>query len=502
MSILLSTLNARYIHASLGLRYLIANMGALRPQTQIVEFTINLNPIEIVEQIIKHKPKIIGFGVYIWNVEQTTRVIALLKTIEPKIIIVVGGPEVSHEYNEQRIVGLSDYVITGYADISFHALCVDLLNHSSIPAKIIHGKHVTLDQINLPYDYYSDDDVANRICYIEASRGCPFKCEFCISSLDKTAWPFELDEILSALNKLYARGVRHFKFVDRTFNLKIESSMRIMEFFLAKEDPSIFLHFELIPDHLPQTLKKIITRFKPGMLQFEIGVQSLDPGVQQNISRTQNNQKTIKNLIWLRSNSSAHLHADLILGLPGDDIEKIERGFNTLFETNPHEIQVGVLKRLKGTPIIRHTMAYHMKYNPYPPFDILSTNKIDFYTMRRLSVFARYWDIVINSGRFLSTRNIMLTENPFQQFLKFSDWLYIQTGQTHSISLARLFGLIYQYLVTSSTLNKSLIEDSLLTDFNVSGIKGFPPFIKNRIKNDSPKDNANYQSRQKNHLNS
>ncbi len=450
---------------------------------------------------MKHKPKIIGFGIYIWNVEQTTRVIGLLKAIDPDINIIIGGPEVSYEYAEQPIVKLSDYVITGYADISFSELCVTLLNNASAPNKIIHGKQVNLNQLNLPYDFYSDDDIANRICYVEASRGCPFKCEFCISSLDKTAWPFELERFLSALNKLYQRGTRHFKFVDRTFNLKIASSVHIMRFFLKKEDPTLFLHFELVPDHLPDALKDIIMCFKPGMLQFEIGIQSFNPDVQKNISRKQNKQKTMENLAWLRTKSSAHLHADLILGLPGDDITTIEQGFNALFALNPHEIQVGILKRLRGTPIIRHTQSYQMKYNPYPPYEILSTKDIDFATMRRLSIFSRYWELVINSGRFASTQNILLTTNPFKKFLKFSDWLYSQTNQTHSISLARLFGLIYKYLITNYSSNRIVIEDSLLTDFKASGIKGFPRFMNSETKNVSRKNNSRYQSRQKKHIN-
>lgn len=499
--ILLSTLNARYIHTSLGLRYLMANMGQLSPLTRITEFTINLNPIEIVEQLLKHKPKIIGFGIYIWNVEQTTRVIGLLKAIDSEITVIIGGPEVSYEYTEQQVVELSDYVITGYADISFSELCITLLNNASAPNKIIHGKQVNLNQLKLPYEFYSDDDIANRICYVEASRGCPFKCEFCISSLDKTAWPFELDRFLSALDKLYQRGTRHFKFVDRTFNLKIASSIHIMSFFLKKEDPTLFLHFELVPDHLPDALKEIIMCFKPGMLQFEIGIQSFNPDVQKNISRKQNQQKTMENLAWLRTKSSAHLHTDLILGLPGDDITSIEQGFNTLFASNPHEIQVGILKRLRGTPIIRHISSYQMTYNPYPPYEILSTKDIDFATMRRLSIFSRYWEMVINSGRFASIRNILLTTNPFKQFLEFSDWLYRQTNQTHSISLARLFGLVYKYLVTIHPSDHAIIEDNLLSDFRASGIKGVPPFIKPGTKKISKKHASRYQSRQKKHIN-
>ncbi|MBI3187176.1 MAG: cobalamin B12-binding domain-containing protein, partial [Gammaproteobacteria bacterium] len=252
--IILATLNARYIHSSLGLRYLQANMGALQARTQRVEYTINQRAMDIVEDLLSHQPRIVGFGVYIWNVEQTEAVIRLLKTIRPETVVIIGGPEVSYEYDEQSIVRHADHLIVGQSDLAFSETCRQLLDNQS-PDKIIHALPFELGDIQLPYAFYSDEDIAHRIIYVEASRGCPFKCEFCLSALDKTAVPFDLELFLANMQSLYDRGARHFKFVDRTFNLKIESSVRIMEFFLDKNDPDLFLHFELIPDHLPEKLK-------------------------------------------------------------------------------------------------------------------------------------------------------------------------------------------------------------------------------------------------------
>ena len=387
--IILSTLNARYIHSSLGLRYLLANMGELKARTQLVEYNISSRPIDIVDSLLKHQPKIIGFGVYIWNVEQTTQVVKLLKTIRPDIIIVLGGPEVSYEYDDQEIVQLADYLITGTADLAFTELCKTLLAGKTPLQSIIKPLPFELADIKMPYDEYTEEDIANRIIYVEASRGCPFKCEFCLSALDKTVYPFDLDLFLNEMEKLYQRGVRHFKFVDRTFNLKVDTSIRIMEFFLNKNDDNLFLHFELIPDHLPEKLKTTIARFPPHSLQFEIGIQSLDPDVQERISRKQNNEKAMENIRWLRQETHAHLHTDLIAGLPGENLQSFANGFNQLVELKPHEIQVGILKRLRGTPIIRHTDNYEMVYNPNPPYNVLSTRDIDFTTMQSVSRFAR-----------------------------------------------------------------------------------------------------------------
>ncbi|RYE73517.1 MAG: DUF4080 domain-containing protein, partial [Oxalobacteraceae bacterium] len=287
--------------------------------------------------------------------------------------------------------------------------------------------------------------------YVEASRGCPFKCEFCLSSLDKTAWAFDLQQFLAELEKLHARGARLFKFVDRTFNLNVKTSLAIMQFFLDKleahPDDPVYAHFEVVPDHLPDALKEGIMRFPPGTLQFEIGIQSFNPEVQALVSRRQNNDKAADNIRWLCAHSQAHLHVDLIAGLPGEDLESFARGFDRLLSLKPHEIQFGILKRLRGTPIIRHTQDFGMVYDPHPPYTILANDRIDFATMQRLVRFARYWDLVANSGRFAHTLEMVLGASPFANFMALSDWLYENTDATHRIALDRLAGLVTKWLV-------------------------------------------------------
>ncbi|MCK5640478.1 MAG: DUF4080 domain-containing protein [Gammaproteobacteria bacterium] len=475
--IILTTLNAKYIHTSLGLRYLLANMGELQDSTRIVEFTIQSRPIDIVESLLAEKPQIIGLGVYIWNVEEVTRVVALLKQISPETMIVLGGPEVSFEHDQPPIVAMADYVMTGQSEGGFAELCGQLLAGERPTEKIISPAALHPELMEMPYRLYSDEDIAHRLIYVEASRGCPFKCEFCLSALDKTVWPFNLDKFLEEMRILYDRGVRHFKFVDRTFNLKIEHSIRIMEFFLQRLDEELFLHFELIPDHLPERLKDVMVKFPEGSLQFEIGIQSFNPEVQATISRKQNNEKTAENLTWIRNSSHAHIHADLIVGLPGEGMASFARGFNQLVALNTHEIQVGILKRLRGTPIIRHSEDYDMRYNPLPPYNILSTNKIDFQTMQRLSRFARYWDMIANSGRFSHTCPVLLGEDPFARFIQFSDWLFAETGQTHRIALNRLFELLHRGLTTCLKVDADIARESLAKDFVATVNVSLPDFL-------------------------
>ena len=285
--IVLTTLNAKYIHAAFGLRYLLANLGPLRVQAAIIEFDINQRPVDIVEALLARNPRIIGLGIYIWNVAPATEVVATLKRVRPDITIILGGPEVSYETELQPIAQAADYVITGEADLAFAGLCRQLLSGDRPAAKIIVAPPPEFSELVLPYDLYDAQDVAHRIIYVEASRGCPFSCEFCLSSLDIPVRQAPLPALLDHLQRLLDRGVRQFMFVDRTFNLNLEASRMILEFLLERHRPGLFFHFEIVPDRLPAALREVITRFPPGALQFEVGVQTFNAEVAERISRRQ-----------------------------------------------------------------------------------------------------------------------------------------------------------------------------------------------------------------------
>ncbi len=498
--IILATLNARYTHASLGLRYLYANLGDLQARARILEFTIAMRPLDIAEQLLALKPHIIGLGIYIWNVTETTELVALLKVLAPDVRVVLGGPEVSYETSQQAIVAQADYVITGPGDVSFRRLCEQLCNGQKPLNKIIVGEQVPLAQLELPYPYYTDEDLRTRAIYVEASRGCPFRCEFCLSALDKTAYPFELQRFLDDMDTLWQRGLRQFRFVDRTFNLKIQTTLAILDFFLERLDTATFLHFELIPDHLPDVLKERISRFPPGSLQFEIGIQTFNPEVQSLISRKQDNARSAENIRWLSEHSHAHLHTDLIFGLPGEDLASFGKGFDQLIALKPHEIQVGILKRLRGAPIIRHTQGFGMRYNPQPPYNILCTDQADFLTTQQMSRFARYWDMIGNSGRFEQTLPLLLDDAPFARFWKLSEWIYTQAQQTHKIALPRLFVLVHEGGQAVLEIDRVVLEAALLEDYSHTGQKGAVPFLQEHRRNMPPSRNLNANRRQLRHV--
>jgi len=478
--IVLTALNSRYMHTAFGLRYLYANLGELRASACIEEFTIQNRAIDIAEKLLKHQPQIIGFGVYIWNVAEVTKTVELLKQIAPQIIIVLGGPEVSFLPDKPAVVDLADYVVMGAAEKSFRELCALILSGNKPLIKEIQSDELPLDQLKLPYEYYSDDDIKNRLIYVEASRGCPFKCEFCLSSLDKTSKPFELSVFLDEMDKLFQRGARNFKFIDRTFNLKVSSSIAILEFFLERMTDDLYLHFEVVPDNLHDSLKAIIQKFPHHTLQFEVGVQTFDENIQALISRKQNNIKTCDNLRWLRESTHAYIHADLIFGLPSDTLENFAKSFDQLVGLNPHEIQLGILKRLRGVPLNRHNEKYQLRYNPQAPYNILCTKDIDFASMQRVNRFARYWDMIANSGRFKYTLPLILNDSPFENFMQLSDALYESVGTTWKIALQRLFVLIFEVLKTDDETGDAELFASMQKDYDRTGEKASLALLLNK----------------------
>ncbi|VAW39072.1 Mg-protoporphyrin IX monomethyl ester oxidative cyclase [hydrothermal vent metagenome] len=472
LDIILTTLNSKYIHSSFGLRYLYANLGDLQAQTLVKEFTIHERPLDIVEKLLDFTPAIIGFGVYIWNAVETEHCIKLLKQLQPDIIIVVGGPEVSHVPDSPNLVAMVDYVITGAGELQFRRLCQKLLSQEKPPQKVVTGIALPLELIQMPYKYYTAEDVHNRIIYVEASRGCPFKCEFCLSALDKTSKSFSTELFLAEIDLLISRGATHFKFIDRTFNLKVKTTVAILEFFLARLTKDMSIHFEVVPDRLPEKLRTILAKFPEHVLQFEIGVQTFDPDIQNLISRKQDNAKTCENLVWLRENTKAHIHADLIFGLPGDSLNNFAKSFDKLVSLNPQEIQLGILKRLRGAPINRHTLEYAMVYSKNQPYNILSTKDIDFKTMQRVTRFARFWDMIGNSGRFPHTKPVIFGSQPFANFMQLADNLYKTEDSSWKISLRRLFKLLHQQLVSILDIDAEIAFAALEQDFIHCNEKG------------------------------
>lgn len=494
--IVLTTVNARYIHAAFGLRCLRANLGNLAERATILEFTNDDRAHDIVERILAERPRLVGLGVYVWNVTRSYEIATTIRRVAPDVTLVLGGPEVSHEIERQPIAQTADFVVTGEGEVAFREICEARLGESRSPAPdaaptchVVAGGTPDLESLRLPYDLYDDEDIAHRVVYVEASRGCPYRCEFCLSSLDAKVRTFPLDAFLDAMQSLLDRGVRHFKFVDRTFNLDARRSAAILDFFLERVRPGLFLHFEVVPDRLPDSIRSRLTRFPRGTLQLEIGIQSLDERTGARIDRRQDTAKTLANLAFLREETHAHLHTDLIVGLPGETTGDIARSLDGLVAARPHEIQVGILKRLRGTPIQRHDAPYGMVYSPHAPYEILQTSTIDFATMQRLKRFAQLWDSVVNRGNFRRTaRRIWEDGSPFDSFLAFSEWVVERQGRVHSIALRRLARHVLTWLVEERGQSESDVLASIRDDFRSAG-RPDPRGIR-RLGSDDPQADA------------
>lgn len=476
MKITLTTLNSRFTHSAIGLRYIYANMKELQKSSSIMEFSINDAIQTIAEKLLEESPDVIGIGVYIWNASEVQELIHILKRVSPEITIILGGPEVT--YLPFRVnFDEADYVIQGEGDLAFYELCKKIQNKEKI-AKITPMSAPNLKEIELPYKYYTDDDIKNRYIYVEISRGCPFECEFCLSSMDEKVRAFDLDEVLEEFRKLWERGARNFKFVDRTFNLNMRAANKILDFFLTKEPP-YFAHFEVIPDHFPASLREKIKSFPHGALQLEIGIQTLNLEIANNISRQLKLDKIQDNIRFLEEQTSAHIHLDLIVGLPGETLESFGANLDKLISMSSCEIQIGILKKLSGTQISRHDREHGMVYSDIPPYDILKNSQLSFKDIQIMKRFARFWDLTYNSSNFKNTMPLFWeNESVFENFYAFGLWVYEQTNATWKISLERLGELIFSYLTQVKKIEAQKLADAMLEDMMKLKGRATPKYLK------------------------
>jgi len=500
MKIILSTLNSRYTHSSLALRYIYANLNEFQQDSHILEFSINDALQSVAEKILQEKPNIIGLGTYIWNADETKELIHIIKKVSPEIKIVLGGPEVSHEPFRVDFSD-ADYIIQGEGDLAFYDLCKELSDSKSIEpkTKIIHQNTPKLKELKLPYEYYTDDDIANRYIYVEISRGCPFECEFCLSSMDERVRSFDIEKTLQEFHKLWDRGARNFKFVDRTFNINIKSANKILDFFLEKEPP-YFAHFEVIPDHFPDSIKEKIKKFPHGALQLEIGIQTLNLEVAKNISRNLKLEKIKENISFLEHDTEAHIHLDLIVGLPGETLKSFGKNLDELVNLSSCEIQIGILKKLSGTYINRHDIEEGMVYSDYPPYDILKNRLLSFEDIQIMKRFARFWDLTYNSGNFKNSIKLLWKNSSvYEEFYNFSMWIYTQTDSTYKISLVRLGELLFTYLKDIKKLEEPVIAELMLQDMMKLKGRSIPKYLKDFSDNfqiESKKGTSGFNKRQ------
>lgn len=476
--ILLCAINARYQHTAFGLLCLRANLRELKERSRLYESTINQQPRTIVEEILAAEPRIVALSAYIWNITLAGEVAALLKKISPEITIISGGPEIGFAPECHLLGEKSDYIINGEGELAFYQLCRTLMDGEKPHNKYIKAAPLDLSDYRFPYADYSDEDIRSRFIYVEASRGCPFSCHYCMSSLDRGVRYFERQKLFAEFDKLIERGARSFKFIDRSFNIDIPFTTTVIEFFLHK-NLQLFLHFELIPERMPSELLELLKKCPPSMIQFEIGIQTFNPAVAKRIERPLDGDKICSNLALLRRETAVHIHADLIAGLPGEDLESFATGFDNLLALAPHEIQVGILKRLSGTAIDQHSRDWDMRYCDSPPYEVVQTAQLSFNQLQEIQRFARFWNITVNNGNFASCAPLIWEgePSPFHAFAHWSGWLYDQTHTTTAIALPRLAQLLLHYLSEIKGIDEPRCRQLLIDDFRRVGRSKLPPFL-------------------------
>ncbi len=514
-SILVAAINARHSHASLGARCLLANLGELRPQADLAEFTIQQSAAEIAEAIAARAPKILGLGVYVWNAARVAELLPLLRRQAPELTIVLGGPEItepkspdgseirpylSHPVNpvnpvKTTFLDLADFLLLGEGDLAFAALCRDLLSSpypcSSVSIRgCLDSPPPDLSSIQLPYDEYTDDDLAHRLLYVESSRGCAMRCDYCVSANDEAVRFFPLPPLLAAFDRLLARGARQFKFCDRSFNLDVPRAVEILAFFRERLAlfPGLFLHFEMLPDRFPAELREALAAFPPRSLQLEIGLQSFNPAVLETIRRQQNLERAADNLRFLREQTHAWLHTDLIAGLPGETPESFAAGFDRLFALGPHEIQLGILKKLPGAPIARHDDAFAMRYDPAPPYEVRATRDWPADQLARTARAAHWWDAIVDSQRFIPAAPLIWRGAPsvFGAFLELSDWLGARFPREHSVPLADLIEALFAFLTQVRGLAPATVAAALIRGYRHAGARDVPAALAPHVARNLP----------------
>jgi radical SAM superfamily enzyme YgiQ (UPF0313 family) len=489
--ILLATINAKWIHPSLALRLLRANLGGLEGRCEILEFALRQPLHEKLEPLVAARPRILGLSVSIWNHRATLELLKelRLRTMSGRRpLVVLGGPEVSWLPSEAEIFRHADYVIRGEGEEAFRTLCEDILGEAPAknarePEKKACGTEAAPKAVNLlpgpvnvstidpGYRLYTGEDLRRKLVYVEASRGCAFHCEFCLSAA--CAGPvreFPLEPFLADMDRLVRRGAGTFKFLDRSFNLNPERARRIMEFFLerieaekrkrtegAPESPDpagteppgrpLCVHFEMVPSRFPPELRETLRRFPPGSLRLEIGIQTLNGEAAARIGRQKDTEKELELLSFLRRETSAIIHADLIAALPGEDFASFARGFDRLWialsagrgpppeKSPPPEIQLGILKLLPGAPIARHTENFGMRYNPAPPYEAIETAALPAADLDRIKNFARFWELIVNRDAFpgITPAAVPPGEPVFERFMTLSDRLLARFGRNWGI---------------------------------------------------------------------
>ncbi|WP_123041738.1 B12-binding domain-containing radical SAM protein [Cohnella candidum] len=465
MNVVLATLNAKYIHTSLAIRYLKA-FCAEEFDVQLAEYTIKDPAMSIAADLFSKKPDVIGFSCYIWNIEETITVVDMLRKVLPDVKIVLGGPEVSYDTAEwmNRLPAV-DFIVMGEGEETFRDLLRQIAGdrkyhfvfglayrkEGQAEAIITPGRpKLDLNDIPSPQRFAEDiPTLRNRVVYFETSRGCPFSCQFCLSSIEVGVRYFDMERVKSDLSYLIDSGAKLIKFVDRTFNIKRDYAMEIFQFLIDNHRGCVF-QFEITADIMrPEVLDFLAEHAPPGVFRFEIGVQSTNDPTNLAVQRRQNFAKLSRTVNKIKESRNIDQHLDLIAGLPHEDYDTFRKTFNDVFALRPEELQLGFLKMLRGTGLRLDAAKYGYVYMERAPYEMLGSDVMPFSDIVRIKrvedVLEKYW----NAHRMDRTMEYLVTTvypSPFDFFQRFGDYWESRGWSRIGHQLEDLFIRLWSFL--------------------------------------------------------
>lgn len=483
MNIILTTLNAKFIHTNLALRCLKA-YAEPEYHPSIIEYTIKDPTFNIVSDLYQKKPNVVGFSCYIWNIEETIKVIKMLKTVDPSVVVVLGGPEVSYDTNLWlRQIKEIDYIVVGEGEQSFKDL-LDFLSQKRMINKVPGLAYVQDDKFILnplppkldlrlsPSPYRFDEDIPDlpkRIVYVETSRGCPFSCQFCLSSIEVGVRYFNRDKVKEDIRFLMDNGSKIIKFVDRTFNISRSYAMEMFQFLIDEHQPGVVFQFEITADIMrPEVIQFLNENAPAGLFRFEIGVQSTNDLTNELVQRRQNFEKLKRTVTMVKSGGKIDQHLDLIAGLPEEDYSSFRNTFNEVFEMRPEELQLGFLKLLRGTGLRVEAEKYGYVYVDQAPYEIFSNNVLNFDDILRIKqvedVLEKYW----NAHRMDRTLEYLFEhvfETPFDFFQQFGTFWEERNWSKIGHQLEDLYTRLYSFLEGLDNISLPTIRSVMKIDY-------------------------------------
>ncbi|MEH6988044.1 B12-binding domain-containing radical SAM protein [Cytobacillus firmus] len=483
MKVIASTLNAKYIHTNIAIRYLKAYA---QPDfdVELAEYTIKDPVMNIVTDLVRKKPDVIGFSCYIWNIEETIKVIKMIKKIDASIHIVVGGPEVTYDVADwMNNVQEFDYIVIGEGEETFKQLLTEL--KSTMNMENVHGlafrkngqvrinpQRNKLDLRDLPSPFRFEEDIphlSKRVTYIETSRGCPFSCQFCLSSIEVGVRYFDREKIKDDIRYLMKNGAKTLKFVDRTFNISRSYALEMFQFLIDEHLPGTVFQFEITADIMRPEVIEFLNKEAPrGLFRFEIGVQSTNDYTNELVMRKQNFDKLCRTVTMVKDGGKIDQHLDLIAGLPEEDYDSFKRTFNDVFAMRPEELQLGFLKMLRGTGLRLRAEDHQYIYMDHSPYEILGNNVLSFDDIIRIKqvedVLEKYW----NDHRMDATVEYLVTKvfpTPFDFFQEFGSYWEQKGWSRIGHQLEDLFKRLFEFLQTKEIADLDIAEGLMKFDY-------------------------------------